>query len=421
MAKALTVRTLETLKPGSARREIPDGYIAGLFFILQPSGKASWAVRYRVARQTRKLTIGAYPGIDLKAARELARAALVKVAGGEDPAADKKAARAATRLPADRDLLEKIVPSFIERYAKASTRESSWREGERILNREIVGAWKGRRLSQITRADVHELLDGIVDRGAPIMANRVFATFRRMCAWAVERGITTASPCAGVKTPSAERSRDRVLSDDELCMVWKACEATGWPFGPLIQLLILTGQRRQEVAGMRWSEIDLGARTWTLPKERAKNNAEHIVPLSDAAIAILASVPRIGGKVDFVFTMTGESPVTGFNSAKKRIDAYLAESPGEAADGHAPPARWTLHDLRRTFASGLARLGINLPVIEKVLNHTSGSFGGIVAVYQRHSFADEKRAALEAWARFVERLVNGEPAGNVVPLRGAAL
>jgi len=419
MARALTVKAIETMKPGATRREIPDGYIAGLFFILQPSGKASWAVRYRVARQTRKLTIGAYPGIDLKAARELARTALVKVAGGEDPAADKKVARATARLPADRDLVEKIVPNFIERYAKANTRESSWRETERILNREIIGVWKGRRLSQITRGDVHELLDGIVDRGAPIMANKTLAAVRRMCGWAVERDIIPASPCNGVKAPSAERSRDRVLSDDELRATWQACETIGWPFGPLFQLLILTGQRRDEVAEMRWAEVDLDTRSWTLPKERTKNDKQHQVPLSDAVIEILASVPRIRGK-DFVFTMNGEKPVCGFDRAKARVDALMREALGKPADGREAPARWTLHDLRRTFASGLARLGINLPLIEKSLNHTSGSFAGIVGVYQRHSFADEKRTAFDTWARFVETLVSGKAPANVVRLAGRA-
>ncbi len=419
MAKPLTVRTLETMKPGATRREIADGYIAGLFFILQPSGRASWAVRYRVARQTRKLTIGAYPGIDLKAARELARAALVKVAGGEDPAADKKAARAAARLPANRDFVEKIIPNFIERYAKANTRESSWRETERILNREIVGAWKGRRLSQVTRADVHELLDGIIDRGSPIQANRTLAALRRMCNWARTRGVIERSPCEGVPRPSAERSRDRVLSDDELRAVWKACDAIGWPFGPLFQLLVLTGQRREEVAGMRWSEIALDARTWTLPKERVKNNIEHAVPLSDAAVTILASLPRIKGKSDFVFTITGEARVAGFGRAKERVETYLAETPGKAADDHAAPARWTLHDLRRTFASGLARLGVAIHVVEAVLNHRSGTIKGVTAVYNRYSYDAEKRQALDAWGRNVEAIVSGKPAGNVIELAKA--
>lgn len=407
MAKALTVRAIKTMKPCAVRREIPDGYIAGLFFILQPSGKASWAVRYRVARQTRKLTLGGYPGIDLKSARELARTALVKVAGGEDPAAEKKVARSAARLPADRDLVENVVDSFIERYAKSNTRESSWRETKRILEKEVAATWKGRHLCGIKRADVHELLDSIVDRGASIMANRVLAALRRMCAWAVERDVIAESPCEGVKAPSAERSRDRVLSDDELRSVWKACDMSGWPFGPLVQLLILTGQRRDEVAAMRWSELDLDAKVWTLPKSRVKNGIEHSVPLSAATVAILKGLPRVKGSDGFVFTTTGTTAVSGFARAKERLDTLtIADMP-----------HWTLHDLRRTFASGCARIGINLPVIEKILNHVSGSFRGIVGVYQRHEFADEKRSALEAWGRFVTELVSGGPAKNIVRIK----
>jgi integrase len=412
LAKVLTVRTIEALKPGADRKELPDGLIRGLFFVLQPSGKASWAVRYRHARTTRKLTLGTYPAIDLKAARELGSRALVRVAEGEDPAAEKQAAKNATRAPADRDLVEKVADSFIERYAKANMRPSSRREIKRILDKEILGAWKGRHLSEVKRADVHELLDDIVDRGAPIMANRTLAALRMMANWAVDRGIIAVSPCVGMKAPSAERGRDRVLTDDELRSVWKASDAIGWPFGPFLQLLILTGQRRNEVAGIRWSEVDLEAKTWTLPAPRVKNDVEHVVPLSAAALTVLASVPRIKG--DFVFTMVGVAAVRGFAGAKNRLDALLLAESDKIAIPH-----WTFHDLRRTFASGAARLGINLPVIEKVLNHKSGSFRGIVGVYQRHDFSGEKRAALEAWGRFVERLVSDAPETNVVTIRGS--
>lgn len=408
MAKALTVKTLENLKPGAARREVPDGLIRGLFFVLQPTGKGSWAVRYRSAGRTRKLTLGTYPAIDLKSARELASRALVKAAAGDDPAAEKQAAKK-SEAPVERDIVEKVVESFIERYAKANTR--SWLETERMLKKEVVGAWKGRNLSAIGKADVHELLDKIVDRGSPIAANRVLAALRRMCNWAVERDIIKASPCERIKPPSAVQSRDRILSDDELRAVWRACDAIGWPFGPLVKLLILTGQRRDEVAEMCWSEIDFSTKTWMLPRARAKNDVEHEVPLSAMALAILEALPRVSSKPGFVFTTKGTTAVSGFARAKERLDAELAKTVPDM-----PP--WVIHDLRRTFASGAARLGINLPVIEKVLNHVSGSFGGIVGVYQRHSFADEKRAALEAWGRHVAALVNGEASRNVVWLEG---
>lgn len=416
MAKALTAKAIENLRPAATRQEVPDGLIRGLFFVLQPSGKAGWAVRYRARGQTRKLTLGTYPAIDLKAARELASRALVAVAAGGDPAAEKQAAKREERIPREDDLVEKVVERFIERYAKANA-PRSWQETKRLLEREVVARWKERRLGEISRRDVHALLDEIVDRGSPIMANRALAALRRMCGWAVERDLIATSPCAGIKAPSAERSRDRVLEDDELRLVWLACDRIGWPFGPLIRLLILLGQRREEVGAMRWSEVDLERRTWTLPKERTKNEVEHIVPLSPQAIAILKELPHIvppKGAPDFVFTTGGGTAVTGYGKAKSRLDAFIAEARG----GEALPG-WVLHDLRRSLASGCARLGVNLPVIEKVLNHVSGSFGGIAGVYQRHSFAAEKAAALALWGRHVEGLVEGKSA-TVLELRAAS-
>lgn len=414
MATDLTALAIEKAKPADARREIPDGKIRGLFLVVQPSGKKSWAFRYRRRPDgaPRKLTIGPWPEIDLGKARARASEARVAVEDGKDPADDKQVARRAAAVPNDRDRIDQVIKTFIERYAKANA-PKTWEEMKRVLERELGAAWKGRRLSSITKADVHQLLDTIVDRGSPIMANRCFAYARRMGGWAVERGLIERSPFEGIKAPSAERSRDRILADLELKLVWKAAGDLGWPFGPLIQLLILTGQRRDEVGEMRWTELDLEARTWTLPKERAKNGVEHLVPLSPQAVAIIEKLPRITapkGKPAFVFTSGGGTAVSGFSKAKSRIDKDLEKELGE------PAAHWTLHDLRRTFASGCARLGVQLPVIEKILNHVSGSFAGIVGVYQRHSFADEKRAALELWGRHVEALVTPKP-NNVVELQ----
>ncbi len=440
MAKDLTKIALDNMKPGTARREIPDGKTRGLFLIVQPTGAKSWAVRYRFAGKPKKLTIGPYPEIPIPEARQLASEAITVVAKGEDPAvkkqAKRKAEKAAAQAPDDRDLVEKVVETFVERYARAKQKAGTARETERVLKTEVLGlkkvkgewkedpkrkGWRGHPLSGITRADVHALLDEIVDRGSPIMANRCLAAVRKMCAWAVDRGLIDASPCDKVKAPSAERSRDRVLRDDELKVVWHACDDLGWPFGPVVKLLALTGQRRDEVASMRWAEIDLEAKVWTLPRERAKNDHAHVIPLSDPVVAILKALPRIASKDGYVFTTNGRAPVSGFAKAKDRLDDFMLKAmrKGAAEPDKIELPRWTLHDLRRTFASGAARLGINLPVIEKVLNHVSGSFGGIVGVYQRHSFADEKRAALETWGRFVGTLVSGAPAGNVVELATA--
>jgi integrase len=406
MAKALTVKAIENFKPGAARREIPDGEVSGLYLTIFPSGKASWIFRYRFGGRTRKLTIGASPEIGLKDARDLARGAHLRVASGEDPAAEKRAARAAARTPVDRDLVEKVAAQFLARHVKNLAAPTRIEVG-RIVAKEILPTFRGRRLSEIKRPDVIEWLDGIVDRPAPIAANRALSWLKGLCNFAVERGVLDVSPIAGIKPPAAETARDRVLSDNELKAVWEAADALEPVYAGFIKLLVLTGQRLREVSEMEWKEIDLDAKLWTLPAARAKNSIEHAISLSDQAIEILKALARIAGS-DFVFTINGRNPIRGTHLVKRRIDALAPSIP-----------TWVLHDIRRTVASGMARLGVNLPVIEKLLNHVSGSFAGIVGVYQRHSFADEKRAAMQTWARHVEAIVSGETAVNVVELAKA--
>jgi integrase len=407
MSKALTVKAIENFKPGASRREVPDGDVRGLYLQIFPTGKASWAFRYRFGGRTRKLTIGASPEIGLKDARDLARAAHLQIASGEDPGAAKQAARTDAKALPGRDMVEKVAAQFLARHVKnlaAATRI----EVGRIVAKEILPTFRGRRLSEIKRPDVIEWLDGIVDRPAPIAANRALGWLKGLCNFAVERGIIDVSPIAGIKPPAAETARDRVLSDDELKAVWEAADALEPVYAGFIKLLILTGQRLREVSEMEWKEIDLDAKLWTLPAARAKNSIEHSIPLSDQTVEILKALPRIAGS-DFVFTINGRNPIRGTHSVKRRIDTLAPPMPP-----------WVLHDIRRTVASGMARLGINLPVIEKLLNHVSGSFAGIVGGYQRHSFADEKRTAMQTWARHVEAIVSGEAAGNVVSMKAKA-
>jgi integrase len=388
----LTVRSVETVRPSAERREVPDSFLPGLYLVVQSTGAKSWAVRYRHCGQSRKLTIGAYPQIDLKTARALAGKALRRNAEGHDPGREKILARAAKA-----DGVDRIVEEFLERHVMRSNRPRTAQETERLLRQHVLPRWRGRMVHEVTRRDVLDILDRVVDAGTPIAANRVLAAVRKFFNWAVARDILAASPCAGVKPPTAERARDRMLSDNELRLVWQAADKIGGTFGPLVKLLALTGQRRDEIARLRWQEVDIENRLLTLPAERTKNNQPHEVPLSNAALAVLKRVPRIT-ESPFVFTTNGgASPASGYSKGKRRIDALL---PADM-----PP--WRLHDLRRTCASGLARLGINLPVIEKVLNHASGSFAGIVGVYQKHSFADEKRRALEAWGRHIQKLARG--------------
>jgi integrase len=400
VAKDLTKAFLDNLRPGATRREVFDGHTRGLVFILQPSGATSWAVRYRIAGKNRKLTVGSYPAIDLKTARELARKALAKIAAGGDPAAEKQTANAEAREPA-LDLIETVVETYVARYAKKQTRERSWKETERLLKREVVSAWRGRSIAAIRRKDVVALLDPISDR-APIVANRVLAALSKMFGWAVERGLIEINPCVGVRRPSKETSRERTLDDDEIRSLWAATSAIDYPFGPLVRMLVLTGARLREAGEARCSEVDLAAKTWTIPRERAKNDVEHQIPLSPQLVAILESLPRFEG-YDFVFTLDGRRPFSGYTREKRRLDAQMT-----------PATPFVLHDLRRSFASGLAGLGVAPHVIEAALNHRSGTVSGIARIYNRFDYAGEKRAALERWAAHVEALASGVAAENVV-------
>ena len=389
MSQALTQKTIENLKPTSCRREIPDGAVPGLYFILQASGAASWAFRYRVNGRPKKWTIGAYPALSLKEARERAKKGLSQ----DDPAAKKKAARRGALAQQTDDLIDKVARDYLTKYAKTH-RPRSVQEITRIVEHEILPAWKDRVITDIRKKDIHALLDKIEAR-APSMANCTFAVVRQFFGWCLERGIIDATPCAGIRAPAAETPRDRVLSDGEINALWQATGKLSWPFRDAVRLLLLTGARLNEVAGMTWGELDLDARLWRLPKERSKNKQAHVVPLSDMARDILAAVPRVQSASDFVFTLNGRNPATSYSSIKPRLDAAMPGVP-----------HWTLHDLRRTCASGLAMLGTAPHVIEAVLNHRSGVISGIAATYNRHDDEPEKRAALAAWARHVASTTN---------------
>lgn len=377
------------------RVEIHDGH--GLYLVIQSSGAKSWAYRYRIAGRSRKLTLGPFPTIGVTKARSLCSAAALKTKAGGDPALEHRNALAAD------DSFERVARQFIERHARPKNR--TWEQTARWLGlapddedklirsgKGPVSKWGDRKLGTIRQADVIHLLDGLVDSGSPISANRTLAALRKMFNWAEGRYGLAGNPCDKVEMPGTETARDRILTDGELVAVWKAATGQGGHFESVIKLLILTAQRRNEVAGMEWRELDLPAKLWKLPRGRVKNDSGHEVPLSAPALSVIKSVPRLAGR-QLVFTTTGDTPVSGFSKVKAEIDELSGVED------------WTLHDLRRTAASGMARLGVSLPVIEKILNHSSGSFRGVVGVYQRHSFADEKRAALDLWGAHVARLV----------------
>jgi integrase len=403
VARILTQRAVEAAKPKDKRYTLADGIAPGLNLVVQPTGAKVYRLWTRIHGKQVPITIGDASLTTLAEARGKAKGLLAAIVNGEDP---REAKRAAVRTASE--TVEAVARSFIERHAKVHNRLSSWQETERLIARNILPAWGRRPITSIARRDVIELLDVVVDRGAPVAANRVLTAGRKMFNWAIDRGLLETSPFERVKAPTPETSRDRTPLDSELALILRAADLLCFPFGPFVKLLVFLGQRRAEVAGMRWSELDEGLTLWTLPRERAKNNIEHQVPIAPEVREILVGLPRFEGS-DFVLTFTGTVSITGYSQCKIALDAAIAE-----LNGGEPIPPWRIHDLRRAMASGMAKAGVQMPVVEKILNHVSGSFAGVAGVYQRHDFADEKRKALEIWARHLRSLETGDERGNVV-------
>jgi len=405
----LTDRAIDRMgaAPIGGRLQRYDALEPGLCVRITDRRAKSFVLVARLAGDSklRKILLGHFPAMKIAEAREAARAAKAQLRTGIDPrqAADKarKADREAGRL-ARAGQVERRLVEFGRRHAR---KLRTWPLIRSMIVRELLPRWRGRQLSAITKSDVIELLDSVVDRGAPVAANRLLALVRKFFRWSVGRGYLERSPCEGIPPPTSERGRkrDRVLTDAELVEVWRAAGSLGTAAGAAIKLLILTGQRRGEVLGMRWSEIDLQAAEWRLPAERMKAKQPHVVPLSRPVLALLRSLPRVDG-CDYVLTTDGRSHVSDHSGMKARLDTAILAGRQKADPEAAPPPPWRFHDLRRTLATGMAGLGVRLEVVEKVLHHVSGSFGGIVSVYQHHDFAAAKRKALEDWAAHVVRL-----------------
>jgi integrase len=413
--RKLTDLFVERAKPPvRGRIEYFDAAFPGLALRITGNGGKSWCAFYRFKGRLRRFTIGSYPAIKPAQARREAAAALERVRGGVDPAEEKRARRE-MRTP-ETDTFGAVAHDYLERHHRNNSRESTFLEAKRDIDRNVLPKWRSRPIASISRRDVLDLIDGIIARGAEVQANRTLARLRALFNWAIEKDRVATSPVARMKLPTQEQARDRVLSDDELRWLWRACDEVGWPFGPLVKLLLLTAQRRDEVAGMEWPEIDLVKRVWTIPRHKAKNDRVHEVQLSPATTELLHALPHVGDRL--VFTTTGDTPISGFSKAKRRLDAAMLKAKRAefgAREGDAIPP-WTLHDLRRTAATGMARLNFPPHVVDKVLNHVSGTIRGVAAVYNRFAYLDERREALDAWARCVGNLITPTTA-NVVELR----
>jgi len=441
MAKRLTPLSVRQLKPSRVRREVPDASVPGLHLIIHPTGKRVWALRLRrPSGQTAKITLGAVDTanreveaapvvgqlLSLPAARQLAASLLRDRAMGRDIAADVVAAKRRARGERMAAVAGTFGQAAVDYCSYMRKSQRTWARSARVIGVDeqlelirggLADRWSARPVTTITSADVYDVVNEVCNRGVPGLARRsegptegmarsAHDTLSAMFTWLRRHRRVEVNPVSNVHPPDPARERDRVLSDDELAQLWRATDQIGWSFRAIYRLLILTGCRLSEIAEMRWSELSDDLTTLKLPADRVKNKKLHDVPLSPAAREVITAVPRIAGS-DYVFTgRTGATPVSGFSKAKARIDALIG--PG------VPP--WVTHDIRRTVASGLQRLGIALPVTEKILGHEGGSFAGVVGIYQRHEYAAEQRAALERWAAHVEGLVSGASAG-VVPIR----
>jgi integrase len=278
-------------------------------------------------------------------------------------------------------------------------------EISRLLRREVGRPWAGRSIHEISKRDVVEIISAIEQRGAPVAANKALKSIKTFLSWCVGRAVLDRSPAEGVPLPAKEVARDRVLSDHELAQIILAARKMRGPYGGIVELLALTGQRREEVARLRWEELDLAQRIWTIPKSRTKNNKEHVVHLSIQSRDVLK---RVGKTQDFVFFVGANKAFRQYSRAKRTLDQLCGIT------------GWRLHDLRRTCVSGMARLGIAPHVADKILNHQAGTISGVAAVYQRHDFLSERRDALDLWGAHINKILGGASPEQRIELKVVA-
>jgi integrase len=406
MRKLLTDKGIAaTRPPATGRTQIFDTVRTGLCFRITANNVRSWSHVYRYGGEWRRDSLGAYPKVGLARARELARDAQEAIGRGDDPRTLKAGAEAAAAQTVA-DTITAIGERFIAKHAA----QRRWRELERVMRRDVMPRWGDRPLASVTRRDVIELVDGVVDRGSPVQANRTLVVLKIFFGWCVDRDIIDADPTARVKKPTKEIPRERTLTAPEIAAFWHICDDIGEPFGSLFKLLLLTAQRKSEIAHLEWSEIQADKRRIEIAGAKYKTGRPHAVPLSEAAWAILSTRPKIEG-CKYVFSTNGTTPVSGFSKAKAQIDTAMKEDRvGATIQG------WRLHDLRRTARSGLSELGIRPDIGERILGHV---IGGVAGIYDRGSYEPQMRHALEAWAAHVEAVVNPPPKGKVVRMRGA--
>jgi len=425
MKAIITKRRVDAMKPGDLIADYGQESVSGFVARCLPSGKVTYGFRYRdkTTRERRWMRLGLHGSITPDEARRRAKVEAGKVAEGKDPVLDLEAARLAAQRAreANARTVAWLLDEFMSRYVRRRGLRSA-DEIERVFARYVRPRIGAVSIYSLRRSQVVKMLDEIEDEHGPVMADRTLAHVRKAFAWQAARDDEFNSPIVRgmARTKPKERERTRILADDELRDLWAALDKLKGPYPAFVRVLLLTAQRRDEVAGMRRREI--AKDVWTIPAERYKTKADLLVPLTKPALQLIEAQPvRLDSKDkpdrerDFIFGRSGAKPFGGFSKCKRALDDELAAI--RKSENRDPMAPWVLHDLRRTARSLMSRAGVSADVAERVLGHV---VSGVRGVYDRHDFLAEKRDALDRLGKVIESIVNPPDSCNVVALRAAA-
>jgi len=372
---------LRKLKPPVEREDFRDRGTRGLQLRSSPSGVKTFSFVFRLGSKMGRATLGRHPDVDLKFARTKADEFRKLVSQGIDPRSEKR-----TKQRLQEMTVELMVHEFIQTYAKP--KNSSWKQAESNLRLYLSNFYGTQPISEVTRADIHQILDDLIARNKQTAANRALAHIRKFFGWLVERGYLNHSPADHIKPRHKESERDRVLNDAEIKAIWNAAEAMSGPYSAWLKLLLLCGQRRVETASMRRSQIIDGS--WYLSATDTKNKQPHIIPLPNQAQRLVNQLLEKEGNFLIKSGRNGDRPVNGFSKAKLQMDCLSGVE------------NWKFHDLRRTVATNLTKLGIDRLILQKIINHSER---GVTQIYDRYSYMDEKREALQKWADRLDEIV----------------
>ena len=372
---------LRKLKPPVEREDFRDRGTRGLQLRSSPSGVKTFSFVFRLGSKMGRATLGRHPDVDLKFARTKADEFRKLVSQGIDPRSEKRTKRRLQEMT-----VELMVHEFIQTYAKP--KNSSWKQAESNLRLYLSNFYGTQPISEVTRADIHQVIDDLIARDKQTAANRALAHIRKFFGWLVERGYLNHSPADHIKPRHKESERDRVLNDAEIKAIWNAAEAMSGPYSAWLKLLLLCGQRRVETASMRRSQIIDGS--WHLSATDTKNKQPHIIPLPNQAQRLVDQLIEKEDNFLIKSGRNGDRPVNGFSKAKLQMDRLSGVE------------NWKFHDLRRTVATNLTKLGIDRLILQKIINHSER---GVTQIYDRYSYMDEKREALQKWADRLDDIV----------------